>query len=641
MGRSTGGRTIVRNAATRITALASAAALAASTAAIVGVTAAASPTNGIHQTVVFESGTEGYDTFRIPAITRATDGTLLAFAEGRVEGGGDTGDIDLVLRRSTDNGRTWGQLQVVGDNGPNVFGNPAPVIDPATGDVVLLTTHNAGHVTEAQIMRGEVTPEESRRVFVQRSADHGQTWSEAIDITADTKDPDWRWYATGPVHGIALEHGPHAGRLVIPANHSTSPDPGSGDTGQEPYYYGGHVLYSDDGGHSWQIGGIDTPLDGVVNPNETTAVELADGTIYFNTRDHRGTSPTNRAATTSRDGGASFDRPYEPVSDLVAPIVQGAVFKLSRAADRHERLVFSAPGHPSTRHDLTLRSSFDDGASWAESLVVHHGPAAYSDLVETSDRFLGVLYENGDQGTYERITFARIPAALLDLDDPPEPPPWITPDHSGHANHGLVHGPRHITEGVFGSALTLEDGYVEVPFADSLAIGADPFTAATWFRTSDQSAQALMWAFGVGGGAAQWWVRVEPANNRVRALIETDQGVTSIAAPGNFANGDWHHLALVRDDTTFTLYIDGAPAASTPSIAGTLTANPSTGVHLGQRPDGANRLVGDLDEAWMFASALTATEIATLMADNTAPASLIHLPLDNIVKAPRQGAPKQ
>src|ERR1700754_3371389 len=128
-----------------------------------GVLAAQAPAQAaadpVRQTVVFESGTEGYDTFRIPAIVRSEAGTLLAFAEGRVGGGGDTGDIDLVLRRSHDNGRSWGPLQVIGDNGLNVFGNPTPVVDPATGDIVLLSTHNAGDASEAAIMRGEVTPE--------------------------------------------------------------------------------------------------------------------------------------------------------------------------------------------------------------------------------------------------------------------------------------------------------------------------------------------------------------------------------------------------------------------------------------------------------------------------------------------------
>lgn len=629
MGRLTHPRSV----AGVVTALATALALPGAAA---GTEQTPAEQRGVRQTVVFESGTEGYDTFRIPAITRSEDGTLLAFAEGRVGGGGDTGDIDLVLRRSSDNGRTWGPLQVVGDNGSNVFGNPTPIVDPATGDIVLLTTHNSGTASEAEIMRGEVTAEESRRVFVQRSTDDGESWSEPTDITADTKLPQWRWYATGPVHGIALEHGPHAGRLVAPANHSTSPPPGSDDTGRESKYYGAHSLYSDDGGVTWQIGGIDTPQNGVLNPNESTAVELSDGTVYFNTRDQNGTSSGTRAATTSSDGGESFDAPYAMVDELVAPVVQSSVFKLSSRADRHERIVFSAPGDPGARRDLTLRVSFDEAQSWETSLVLHEGPAAYSDLVETSSHALGVLYENGDDGTYERITFASVRAPMLDRPDQGEPPAVITPDASGSGRHGVIGGEPEITDGAAGSALALADGaHVEVPPSDGFGVGDGPFTAAAWFRTEADTAQSVLWAHGVGGGVPQWWIRVEPGDDRIRGLIETDAGVRSVAAPGAYADGAWHHVALTRDADGLTLYVDGEAAATAGAIGGSIPSDTSTGLHVGQRPDGANALTGAVDDVWYLDRALSASEVAALTADNTAPAgqALVHLPLDALRRA--------
>ena len=43
---------------------------------------------------VFTSGTEGYHTFRIPALVTAPDGTLLAFVEGRKENRHDPGEGD-------------------------------------------------------------------------------------------------------------------------------------------------------------------------------------------------------------------------------------------------------------------------------------------------------------------------------------------------------------------------------------------------------------------------------------------------------------------------------------------------------------------------------------------------------------------
>jgi sialidase-1 len=115
------------------------------------------------ESVPYQAGVDGYASYRIPAVVRTADGAVLAFAEGRRGGSSDTGDIDIVLRRSTDGGCTWAALQLVTDQGPNTIGNPAPVVDPSTGDVVLLSVRN-GPVSEAQILRGEVSAENSRRV---------------------------------------------------------------------------------------------------------------------------------------------------------------------------------------------------------------------------------------------------------------------------------------------------------------------------------------------------------------------------------------------------------------------------------------------------------------------------------------------
>jgi sialidase-1 len=148
---------------------------------------------------LFESGTNGYNTFRIPAIIRTKDGTLLAFAEGRKNGSSDTGDIDLIVKRSADNGKSWSDLQVIWDDGENVCGNPAPVVDELTGKIFLLSTWNLGTDHESGIIKE--TSKDSRRVFIIESSDDGRTWSEAKEITSSTKQKNWTWYATGPCHG--------------------------------------------------------------------------------------------------------------------------------------------------------------------------------------------------------------------------------------------------------------------------------------------------------------------------------------------------------------------------------------------------------------------------------------------------------
>jgi sialidase-1 len=368
----------------------------------------ASADPGCTSSVPYTSGEGGYDTYRIPAAVTTARGTVLAFAEGRHDGAGDSGDIDVVLRRSTDGGCTWGPLRVVAAGDGNTRGNPAPVVDPRTGAIVLVTSYNSGAVTEAQIMRGEATPEQSRRVFVQRSPDDGRGFSAPRDITAQVKRPDWRWYATGPGHALALTRGPHAGRLVVPADHSVAPPAGSTDTGQEARYYGGHALYSDDGGATWRIGFVDGAHDGRVNPNESSAAELPDGRLYLGARDQNGTSAGNRLDSYSADGGRTLERPYavQPTLDEV-PVVQGSVLRLQGAK---APLLFSGPSVPTARRAMAVWRSTDAGATFTRALTLSPQPAAYSDLVPVDRGTVGILYETGAAGPFETIEFRRLPA---------------------------------------------------------------------------------------------------------------------------------------------------------------------------------------------------------------------------------------
>ncbi|MFE0470841.1 exo-alpha-sialidase [Streptomyces sp. NPDC058947] len=372
-------------------------------------TASAAP--GCTSSVPYVSGEGGYATYRIPATVVTPRGTVLAFAEGRRGGAGDSGDIDVVLRRSADGGCSWGPLTVVAAGDGDTRGNPAPVVDPRSGDVVLLTSYNSGDVTEAQIMRGEVTPEQSRRVFVQRGRDDGRRFTAPREITAQVKHPSWRWYATGPGHALALTRGPYAGRLVVPANHSASPPPGSPDTGREPRHYGAHALLSDDGGRTWRPGFVDDSYDGTDNANESTAAQLPDGDVYFSARDQHGTSVGHRLDTRSSDGGASLDRPYavQPTLNDV-PVVQGSVLQ---PPGRHAPLLFSGPSDPTARRAMAVWRSTDGGATFTRALTLSQQPAAYSDLVPLGRGTVGILYETGVRGTYETIEFRRIPAGEL------------------------------------------------------------------------------------------------------------------------------------------------------------------------------------------------------------------------------------
>ena len=165
---------------------------------------------------VYYSGMNGYNTFRIPAIVCTNDGTLLAFAEGRKNSTSDSGDIDMVLRRSLDDGLTWEPMQVVWSNSTGVAGNPVPTVDAATGDVVLVTVHQTPGASESSVRAG--TPGDTRDYHVQRSTDDGLSWTDPVRIDAlDVLDP--RWVAGGPNHGIQTTVGEDAGRIIVAGNH--------------------------------------------------------------------------------------------------------------------------------------------------------------------------------------------------------------------------------------------------------------------------------------------------------------------------------------------------------------------------------------------------------------------------------------
>jgi sialidase-1 len=351
------------------------------------------------ETDVFVGGQEGYHTFRIPSVILTAKGTLLAFAEGRRAGRGDAGDIDLVVKRSTDAAATWSALKVIGDNGSGTFGNPCPVIDRDSGTIWLLTTQNHGEDKESQILDG--TSKGGRTVWVMHSTDDGVTWSEPRDISASVKKADWTWYATGPGIGIQTR----SGRLVIPANHALA--------GSKVHQ--SHVFYSDDHGKTWTLGGIAAD-----HTNESQVVELADGRLMLNMRNHPPKQPDNmRQVAFSTDGGRTLG---ETTVDraLIEPPAQASLVRYSLASGgagngnggRRNRLLFANPA-AAKRERMTVRLSYDEGATWPVSRVIHEGPSAYSCLVVMRDRTIGLLYERGAQMPYDRVTFTRFTLGWL------------------------------------------------------------------------------------------------------------------------------------------------------------------------------------------------------------------------------------
>ncbi|MGK5531328.1 exo-alpha-sialidase [Streptomyces sp. URMC 129] len=545
----------------------------------------------------FERDTEGYDCFRIPAVVTAPDGTLLAFAEGRVLDCSDVGDIDLVLRRSADGGRTWGPLTVLaGDGDEDAYGNPAPVVDPASGRVTLLFAHSTwSEDADGDRVRGP------RTLRALHSADHGGTWEEGGDLAA-LKPADWTWVSVGPGHGIHLTRGAHAGRLIVPGDHDT--DDGGG---------GAQLYYSDDGGLTWALGAVHQVTPGEPHPGELTVAQRADGTLYVNARSSEtcGTDE-HRLGAVAEDGGTAFAAGgFTPVEGLDAPPVSASLL----AVDDGARLLLSAPARPGAeafedRRVMAVRTSLDGGATWqAAGTIVHPGRAGYSDLTAPADGEIGLLYETEDGGphgsiAYTAFTVDTMDAAATDLVLP------RTPDESGHGNDAVVHGGAALTaDGWSGSAMAFDgtDDYLRlVNCPASLDLGEGDFAVSAWFRYAETSgALPLLWGYDDDPGERQFWLRAEPVDGGLRGGIDTGTAAASVTTGAAHNDGAWHHVAFQRQGALLQLSVDGADPAEAEAPAGDISPDEPFTVHIGARPGYAELFRGALDEVRIYGRALT------------------------------------
>ena len=322
--------------------------------------------------LVFQSGSDGYSCFRTPGLAISGRGTVLAFCGGRVDNCRDEGNIDVVLRRSTDGGRSWGPLQLIASDGINPCKIPCPVVLP-TGRILLLWLWNP--TVESKEERTV------RRVKVTHSDDDGLTWAPSRDITDQVNLPGWRWYGLGPGHGLVKQLDPGRGRIVVPARHGVTTGRGSS-----------HLILSDDGGLTWRVGAESR----VKATNECTATELGDGGLMLNSRSDEGF----RVVNVSRDGGLTMAESWTE-RQLVEPKNGCQASLLTTGFDRANRratLLFSNPADPLQRSNGRVRYSDDNGRRWSAGYLYSEPPPAfsgYSDLAAFANGDVGVLFESG------------------------------------------------------------------------------------------------------------------------------------------------------------------------------------------------------------------------------------------------------
>lgn len=567
----------------------------------------ADPGPAITQTTIFTNGTDGYPVYRIPAMVRGNDGTLLAFCEGR-SSTSDGGNIDLVLKRSTDHGVTWGPLILVQDEGgtaPITIGNPAPVVDRGTGHIHLLFCR------------------ENDTVFHTVSTDNGLTWAARREITSSVKQYAWGWYATGPVHGIQLKHGAQAGRLVVPANHRIGAD------GSDAGAFGAQILYSDDHGATWRMDAVFEAANGAA-PNETTLEELAPASpgggsrVYINSRDY-GSDAGNRSEAWSADGGATYSVPYDGNPFFVTPVCQGSLLRYSSTADGDDksRLLFSSPNSGS-RNNGAIWISNDEAGTWSQPKSIFPGAFAYSDMVRTADNHLGLIFESGT------ITgFIRANEAWLDAPPPPAENPgaafWNFEETAAGGNFPItakaildVHPAAnhlHLTAqsafpvsagaASFGNGRALKlanDGGLRIDDADSNNrfdfAADDSFTVEIVCRMPAGSTQtAGLVAKDLAATSPSWWLRVE--GGKARFLISDNSTERFFSSAASINDGQWHHIAAVRDATDpaakkLRIYIDGRPSGEIADTTSASLAN-SQSLWIGRFNANNRNFTGDID----------------------------------------------
>lgn len=337
----------------------------------------------IEETIVFLGDADGYPVFRIPSVVTTPAGTLVAFAEARptLEDPG-SGEIDLVMKRSTDCGRSWSELVVLADYGTGDAHNPAAVVAPdKTGKAIIWIFYNQRPASEGGEF--DLPPglgDDSASIWLRTSADEGLSWSEPRNLTAEVKHPDWAIASTGPGVGIVTRWGTDeapAGRIVIP---------GWQTWGIEGKSNGSFVMLSDDAGESWRLGGLPDP-----GTNEAQIVELSDGRLLLDGRQNSNTDSATRFLYLSEDGGESWS---EAGNGLEMTPVMSSILRYSAERDGDERdmLLHSGPS-PDGRYDLRLWQSFDEAQSWENETIIKDGFVQYSVLTVLDDGSVGMVYE--------------------------------------------------------------------------------------------------------------------------------------------------------------------------------------------------------------------------------------------------------
>lgn len=316
--------------------------------------------------------------YRIPALITASNGDLIAAIDERVENCGDlrsNRDINIVIRRSSDNGKTWSGIETVVDY---PFGqstsDPSMILDRQTNTLWMFFNY--------------MDLEREKDIYYLKavnSRDHGKTWSDPVDITSQITKQAWhddfKFITSG--RGIQTSDGTLLHTLV--------------NLDEGVFLFG-----SKDHGENWFF--IDSP---VKPADESKVVELSDGSWMVNSR-----VPDigMRYIHISADRGKTWNS--TPDSTLVDPGSNASLIRDS-TDDNPSILLFSNSNHPDERKNMTVRASLDEGKTWTNGKTIYPGSAAYSSMTVLQNGDIGLFFEKDE---YSENVFVKFSLSLMTSD---------------------------------------------------------------------------------------------------------------------------------------------------------------------------------------------------------------------------------
>ncbi len=355
---------------------------------------------------IHRRGEHGCDTFRIPGLAHANDGTLLAVYDMRYNSPKDLQEhIDIGLSRSEDGGRTWSAPKPIMDMGEhggkpqneNGISDPNILVDARTGEIFVSAIWSHGRPGTHQWHGNGSGPglgiHETGQFVVVRSQDHGATWSEPENWTERLKKPEWWLFAPAPGNGITMRDG----TLVIPSQ--------GRDHEGHPF---SNILISKDRGVTWTASSFARH-----DTTENAVAELDDGSLLLSMRDNRNRTDKSdrngRAMSATRDLGASWQIHPADHGTLPEPVCMASLISHQLPGGRH-LLLFSNPNDKHQRRNITIQASFDNGETWPHRLLLDDGPGyGYSSLAMVDDETIGIVYES----SVADMIFQKIPLSDL------------------------------------------------------------------------------------------------------------------------------------------------------------------------------------------------------------------------------------